>query len=64
VFNAKVKNSDVQEFFGVRRTTDFCPTSNLDTAGFDCPSIISGKLSAVPGVGAVIAQVFDLACSA
>jgi hypothetical protein len=39
-----------------------------DTAGFDCPSVVSGNLkdilSAVPGVGAVIAQIFDLACAA
>lgn len=35
--------------------------------GFDCPAAISGNLkdalSAIPGVGDVIAQVFDLACS-
>ncbi|KAH7081050.1 hypothetical protein FB567DRAFT_551807 [Paraphoma chrysanthemicola] len=38
------------------------------SGGFDCPSAISGNLkdalSGVPGVGLIIAQIFDISCAA
>ncbi|KAF2108311.1 hypothetical protein BDV96DRAFT_636867 [Lophiotrema nucula] len=39
----------------------------VDSSGFDCPSFVSGNLkdilSAVPEVGNIFAQVFDIACA-